>query len=450
MLQESDCSTGLLDRVGHADVGIARSAAAVLDANWTGASTVPSPFLYPHQWSWDSACIALGYSCYDQERAETELRSLFKGQWANGLLPHIVFNDHARYFPGPDFWQTERSSEAPHGLRTSGIVQPPVHATAVLGAYRRAADKARAEVFVAELMPKLAAWHEYLYRERDRDGTGLLEIWHPWESGMDNTPMWDAALARIELLAEDVPSYRRVDNTIAAPEERPTDGEYDRYAYLVKFYRDHDYDPVRIREACPFVVRDVLFNSLVVQANRDLAEIATIVGADPAPWVARAAATAAAIDDELWDADVGGYLDYDVREGCSVQARVGSAFAPLYGGVPDAARAELLAQSMRRFLVPIGDAGNALTSVAPDDPLFDGARYWRGPIWLMVNWVTRRGLLRYGYTAEADALRAGCLALVRESGFWEHYNPKTHAGQGTGQFAWTAGLVLDLLCDSAT
>lgn len=447
MLQESDGSIDLLDRVAGADAELARAAVAVLDANWTGASTVPSPFLYPHQWSWDSACIALGYSCYDQDRAETELRSLFKGQWANGLLPHIVFNEDARYFPGPEFWQTERSADAPPGLRTSGIVQPPVHATAVLGAYRRARDRPRAEAFLAELMPKLAAWHDYLYRERVRAGSGLLEIWHPWESGMDNTPMWDAALARMELLAGEVPSYRRVDNTIAAPEQRPTDGEYDRYAYLVKLYRDCGYDPASIREACPFVIRDVLFNSLAVQANRDLAEIATIVGADAGPWTARAASTAAAIDEELWDTELGGYFDYDLRSDSPVQARVGSSFAPLYAGVPDVARADALARSMGRFLVPVGDAGKAMTSVAPDDPLFDGARYWRGPIWLMVNWVTRRGLQRYGHATEAEALRAGCLALVRESGFWEHYNPETHAGQGTGQFAWTAGLILDLLCD---
>ncbi len=31
----------------------------VLDFNWTGEYTKPAPRLYPHQWSWDSALIAI-------------------------------------------------------------------------------------------------------------------------------------------------------------------------------------------------------------------------------------------------------------------------------------------------------------------------------------------------------------------------------------------------------
>lgn len=105
---------------------LAARARAVLDANWTGAATRPGPGLYPYQWSWDAGFVAIGYARYDQARAETELRSLFRGQWSNGLLPHIVFApEEGGYFPGPGFWQTERSPYAPRRPRTSGIVQPP-------------------------------------------------------------------------------------------------------------------------------------------------------------------------------------------------------------------------------------------------------------------------------------------------------------------------------------
>ena len=57
----------------------------------------------------------------------------------------------------------------------------------------RARPRARGGAFARELLPKLAAWHEYLYRERVRDGDGLVEVWHPWETGMDNSPLWDDA-----------------------------------------------------------------------------------------------------------------------------------------------------------------------------------------------------------------------------------------------------------------
>ena len=73
---------------------LVRQARAVLDFNWTGEYTMPGPRLYPHQWSWDAAFIAIGYSSYDQERATRGLRHLFEAQWKNGLLPQLVFNPH--------------------------------------------------------------------------------------------------------------------------------------------------------------------------------------------------------------------------------------------------------------------------------------------------------------------------------------------------------------------
>jgi hypothetical protein len=180
------------------EVDLISEAKMVLDFNWTGQYTRPGPRLYPHQWSWDSALIAIGYSSYDQERATSELTHLLDAQWKNGLLPQIVFDPHfGRYFPGIDFWHANESPDAPEHVSTSGIVQPPVHATAVLRVYERAREDSGARAFLEYAFPKLAAWHEYLYRERDPEGEGLVYIRHPWESGMDNSPMWDSILERL-------------------------------------------------------------------------------------------------------------------------------------------------------------------------------------------------------------------------------------------------------------
>src|SRR5689334_23174080 len=107
------------------------AARKVLEGNDLGGSTKPSPNLYPHQWNWDSCFIAIGWSHMDTQRAAQEIRSLLKGQWRNGFVPQIVFNPEATgYFPGPDVWQSERSPDAPAEVRTSGISQPPVMASA--------------------------------------------------------------------------------------------------------------------------------------------------------------------------------------------------------------------------------------------------------------------------------------------------------------------------------
>jgi hypothetical protein len=422
---------------------LTREALDVLRANSLGQATSPSLKLYPHQWSWDAACIAMGYAAHDQARAETELRSLFTGQWRNGMLPHIVFTEGARYFPGPEFWQTESVPEAPASPRTSGIVQPPLHATAAWRIYVHGRDPDRARAFLAELFPALRAWHEYLYCERTRGGEPLVEIWHPWESGMDNSPLWDEALAAIELADSDVPDYRRVDVEVTDPTERPSNEHYDRYAYLVDLFRSRDYRPDRVRADCPFVIQPVLFNSILVQANRDLAAIARTLEVDSHPFEELAEATGAALE-KLWDEERGVYVDYDVRTGVRLRSWSSSGFAPLYAGIPSRHRAERMLAQLAASGLDV-HKGWAATSLPPRDPRFDPTLYWRGPVWPILNWVLHHGLRRYGYEELAAKVRAAMLDLARHGGFWEHYDPLTGRGHGGPHFAWTAALVLDLM-----
>jgi hypothetical protein len=109
------------------------TARAVLDDNWLGASTVPSRSLYPHQWSWDSAFVAIGRSWYDQQRAQTELETLFNAQWANGMLPHIVFNPAVPpdgYFPAPTSGRATAPAASrrvwrPRGSPSRRCMRPP-------------------------------------------------------------------------------------------------------------------------------------------------------------------------------------------------------------------------------------------------------------------------------------------------------------------------------------
>ena len=431
------------------DAELIGRAKAVLEANWLGHATSPSPRLYPHQWSWDAACIAMGYASWNQPRAEQELRSLFSGQWRNGLLPHIVFTNGAQYFPGPDFWETDRSPDAPARPRTSGIVQPPIHATAAWQVYLRAADRTRARAFLEELFPRLRAWHEYLYRERCRNADGLAEIWHPWESGMDNSPLWDEALERMLPDAARIPEYERVDVRIAEASERPSDAEYDRYVYLVALFRELGYQPARIREVAPFALQPVLFNSLLVRSNEDLTEIARLLGEYTEPFETWARSTATGLE-SLWDDERALYVDYDVVGAERVGRATSAGLAPLYAGVPAPSRAERMVERLAASRVPVGDSGWVVTSLSPTDPGFQPSRYWRGPVWPILNWVLERGLERYGYRDRAEQVRRAVVELGRSAGFWEHYDPLTGRGQGGEQFAWTAALVLDLLSDGAT
>ena len=115
-------------------------ARAILRANDRGGYCVPTARLYPFQWNWDSAFTAMGWSTFDEPRAWQEIEFLLKGQWDDGLIPHIVFHAPSDdYFPGPDVWGGARTPP------TSGITQPPVLATAVRHLWGNAHDRTLAE-----------------------------------------------------------------------------------------------------------------------------------------------------------------------------------------------------------------------------------------------------------------------------------------------------------------
>ena len=88
--------------------------------------------------------MALAYAHYNRGRAEKELRHLFEAQWSNGLLPQIVFNPRFRdYFPDPASGTPAKARTLPSARETSGVVMPPVHATAVLAVYKGSGKRRR-------------------------------------------------------------------------------------------------------------------------------------------------------------------------------------------------------------------------------------------------------------------------------------------------------------------
>ncbi|MER5822298.1 hypothetical protein ABT086_08465, partial [Streptomyces mirabilis] len=290
-------------------------AARVLEGNWTGTSTVPSHGLYPHQWSWDSAFIAIGLRHLSPLRAQTELETLLGAQWGDGRIPHIVFNPSVpldAYFPSPDFWRSStagRAAGAPRTVQTSGIVQPPVHALAAWLVHQADPGLSRSRSFLSRMYPRLAAWHRYLLHRRDLGGGGLASVVHPWEQGMDNSPCWDAPLSRVTPAAPR--SFRRADLDHGSAEDRPTDLDYGRYVRLATDYRDGGYAD----GAGEFAVEDPAFNALLIASEHALAAIAQELGAAGTARHARAERLTAALVERLWDPAEGMFFCRDVYGG---------------------------------------------------------------------------------------------------------------------------------------
>jgi len=437
--------------------GVNPLATDVLRRNGLKSWTKPAPSLYPHQWSWDSAFIALGLAHVDNRRATDELETLFTGQWSTGKVPHIVFNPEApkeSYFPDAERWNSSALSEdAPSGPRTSGLCQPPVHAIAVRRIWQTARGKdeervARARSFLAGNYRRLFSWHRYLATARDPEGSGLVTIYHPWESGTDNSPRWDAVLERISV--GEVPSYTRYDlKHVTDPSHRPTDSEYDRFLWLLELLKRVRYDEADIYERHPFLVKDVLFSAILVAANEALSEISEVVEApreDRAlieDWIERGRAGL----EEQWDPDLGLCLDQDVLAGEPLRVRTVAGFAPLIGGGLDRSR-------LRDLLGTLDSqdfAGNPSLlhplppSTSPKEPGFHPRSYWRGPVWPVANWLLWWSLLRAGESERAQGIRRETLEELSKGGFAEYFEPFTGEALGSKEQSWTAAVALDML-----
>ena len=68
---------------------------------------------------------------------------------------------------------------------TSSITQPPMYGHAVAELVRRGVD------VDADVVDRAGRGLRFLLESRVRDGVGPVIV-HPWESGCDDSPRWDA------------------------------------------------------------------------------------------------------------------------------------------------------------------------------------------------------------------------------------------------------------------
>ena len=411
-----------------------RHAVEVLKENDRGSYTVPTKGLYPFQWNWDSCFTALGQSHYDPDRAWTEIETLFDHQWEDGMVPHIVFHEPApSYFPGPEVWGTGRK------VPTSGITQLPIAGFAVHRLFRRSDGVRNLETRARTLLDKLDKWHAWFYRTRDPAGEGLVSIIHPWES-RDNSVDWDESFARVP--TEGVAPYQRNDTKHADPATRPTKEQYDRYLWLVQHFRGLAWDSERLHDASPFRIVDPGFNAILARSCLETAALAEslneseIVGRNRA-WAER---TLKALD-SLWSDPHGQYMCRDRATGKLLDSPSIGGLIPVFAPIPPH-RAAALSGTIRavgdhvRYLVPSHD---------PRDHRFDLKRYWRGPVWLVCNYMIADGLALCGETGLATRIAEDSLALIQRSGFAEYYDPRDGSPLGGSRFSWTAAMVLEFL-----
>ncbi|WP_343716747.1 hypothetical protein [Inquilinus sp.] len=341
------------------------AAIAVLQGNDCGAYTLPTASApAAAQRNWESCLAALGFAGFDEARAWTEIETLLAGQQPDGMVPHILAHDGRTVAPA--------------------LTHPPLATCAIRQLFERfGVQRSRPRLQV--LAPKLLDWHRWFAAARDPEGTGLAAIVDPRESGLDDSPIGDAA--------------------------RP-----------------------------PFRIAEIGFNAILQRANRDLRFLLDMI--DDRAGVAEVdrmiARTRAALE-ACWDKTGGLYHSRDAATGQAVgQPGIGG-FLPLYADPMLAARHPQLTAGLERWL---DQAAVAVPSAEPGRPGFDPRRPWRGAVSLAHNWLLHDGLRRAGRQDLTNRIRRDSMAVVKRSGFREYFDPITGEGLGGTGASGTAAAVL--------
>jgi hypothetical protein len=409
-----------------------RQARDILVRNDRGGYTVPTHGLYPFQWNWDSAFVALGFATFDRDRAWQEIETLVSAQWSDGMIPHIVFHQRDEgYFPGPDVWGTGRTPP------TSGITQPPVLATVVRKLWEdEGADPACLRMNA--MYRACLASHRWFHTYRDPLNNGLVMVTHNWETGRDNSSEWDDALARVD--TSGVGAYQRRDTGHVDAAMRPKQEEYDRYVAILQFGRAGGWNHRLIADDGPFRMVDVGMSMELLRANRDLLVLAEALGdaAAAAELRARIALSEAGMD-WLWNEEAGAYCSRDATTHESSGLVTNASFLAFYAGVGSQHQRAQLVEALGRLT---SSAAYLLPSLEAGSRAYDHRRYWRGPVWLVVSYMAAIGLEEQGHADWATRIREDSARLIEKSGFYESFSPETGEGSGGPDFSWTAAMWL--------
>lgn len=398
-------------------------ARAILRKNDRGSYTVPTDGLYPYQWNWDSVFAAWGFATFDLPRAWQELETLMAAQWADGMVPHIIFHkSDPGYFPGPDVWKTNQAPQ------TSGISQPPV--AAILTRLIWEQDPEASSVHLKGLYPKLLAWHRWWHDMRCTHGPAAIT--HPWESGRDNCPDWDIGMAGVD--GSNAGDYVRRDTGHVDPSMRPSKAEYDRYIAMVQFGVKVGWDQEKIVRDGPFLMADPGITFVLLRAHEDLAVLGRALGEDVSEVESWAIELRNALP-LIWNPDLGAYDAKNLRTGDFAGVLGSGAFMAYLANASNPALDE-------QFLRVWDAVRYGIPSADPEAAIFDPRRYWRGPTWPVVNALMAVGLRDSGRDALEDRLRRETAELIRKHGFFEYFDPMDATPCGGDNFTWTAAIWL--------
>ena len=389
--------------------------------------------LYPAQWNWDSAFIALGYSHFNLDFSITEIETLLDGQWDDGMVPHILFHEKdTSYFPNHTTWKCGKN------IPSSGITQPPVLATILKKIIENNQLNDDQNSRILKILIKIKKYHEWFIKFRDPNKTGLVSILHPWESGYDNSPIWDEPMSNI-LVDKDL-NYQRRDLEVSNSDERPLKKDYDRYVTIRDQFRDVNYDPNKLYELSIFNVVDVGFNSLFLKANKDLVKLLKKfkLNYDELDFFISKSESEII---KLYNYDSDEFVSKDLNTNKDILIPSITNYFTLTADLKNDKLNKKIINNLKNHNL---NEKYIFSTIKTDHQTFEEKRYWRGPVWINCNWLIYEGLKNKDKEYSIK-IKNETISLIENKGFHEYYSCNDGSVMGANNFSWSAALYLDLV-----
>ena len=388
--------------------------------------------LYPAQWNWDSVFISLGYSHFNLKYSLDELETLLKGQWKDGMIPHILFHDlNTNYYPNHTVWNCGNK------IHSSGITQPPVIAIILKRILDKNKIKDKESSKIKSMLKKIKKYHEWLIKYRDPKKKGLVSILHPWESGYDNSPLWDNPMEMIKIQKN--LTYKRGDNKVVNPEFRPLDIDYDRYVTIKNHLRKNRYNPKKLFNQSMFNVVDVGFNSIFLKANKELVELLKKFNLEYLNLQKYIFKSENQIIN-LYNKKKEVFENYDIKNKKKVIAPSITNYFILFADLNNKKINKKVIKNLKNHN---NKDEYLFSSIKTNYKKFEEKRYWRGPVWINCNWFLYMGLKNKNKLF-SEKIKKKTIQIIEKKGFYEYFSCKNGKPMGAKNFSWSAALYLDL------
>ncbi len=409
-------------------------------------------------WAWDSWKQVVATTYFNADLAKDNVRALFdyqitsddpvRPQDAGAIIDCIFYNQNADRGGDGGNWN-ERNSK------------PALAAWAVENVYRRTGDKA----FLEEMYPKLVAYHNWWYTNRDIDKNGIAEY-----GGMVHETCYDwrnygytvgQFVEGFGTVQENGFIYDSNNERVVCPEAGIEAAAWEsgmdnatRFDIEGSGLDDKGIEIYTVRndqsKPIGYVINQesVDLNAYLYAEKGFLKTIADELGYvdDVKKYTEEAVFIRDYMNEHMFDEETGFYYDMQTNEDGSVKkllvnrGKGTEGWIPLWAKAATEDKAARVVQNMmdeNKFntLVPFPTASK-------DNEKYNPEKYWRGPVWLDQALYAVEALQNYGYNTEAKdvtkKLFENAKGLLGTGPIHENYNPETGEGLHTKNFSWSA------------